>query len=58
MEHKIINERQVEEFHKVVDIEILLTEEEIAKLDKENMTFAFPLNMRIGKVEVKKKQSK
>ena len=53
MKHNIVNERNVEEFHKVVDIEVLLTEEEIAEMSK-NMAFSFDINMRIGKVTVKK----
>ncbi|KKL93711.1 hypothetical protein LCGC14_1871980 [marine sediment metagenome] len=54
MKHKIINERNVEEYAKVADVEISLTEEDIAQLDKQNMTFSFDINMRIGKVSVKK----
>ena len=53
MKHKIVNERNVEEYAKVVDIDVSLTEEDIAQM-KQNMAFSFDINMRVGKVTVKK----
>lgn len=55
MKHQLINERN-EPTHaqeRVSDVEVLLTPEDIAEINK-GTTFSFDINMKVGKVIIKK----
>lgn len=54
MKHNIINERNESTYEKVVDVEILLNDEDINNISKQNWAFTFPLNIKIGTVKITK----
>ena len=51
MKHNIINQRDVEEFHEIADIEIEMNEEDIKNFSAgTGYKFEIPINKKIGTI--------